>query len=68
MDRGVRNITKFAGWSLRDAVRTATLNPARAVGLAQHGQLVPGAEANLVVMNSNGEVRRTFVRGRAAAN
>ena len=31
MDRAVRNIRKFAGWSLRDAVRAATLNAAQAV-------------------------------------
>ena len=34
MDRAVRNVTKFSRWSLRDAVRAATFNPARAVGLA----------------------------------
>ena len=64
MDRAVRNVTQFAGWSLQDAVRTATLNPARAAGLRQHGQLAPGAEANLVALSPDGEVRRTMVRGR----
>jgi N-acetylglucosamine-6-phosphate deacetylase len=64
MDRAVRNITQFAGWSLQHAVRAATLNPARAAGLRQHGQIVPGAEANLVVLSPDGEVRQTFVRGR----
>jgi N-acetylglucosamine-6-phosphate deacetylase len=64
MDRAVRNVTQFAGWSLRDAVRAATLNPARAAGLAQHGQLVPGAEANLIAMSPDGKVRKTMVRGR----
>jgi N-acetylglucosamine-6-phosphate deacetylase len=63
MDGAVRNVTRFAGWSLQDAVRAATLNPARAAGLA-HGVLAPGAEANIVVMNPDGEVRRTIVRGR----
>jgi N-acetylglucosamine-6-phosphate deacetylase len=66
MDRAVRNVTQFGGWSLQDAVRAATLNPARAAGVAQHGQIVPGAEANLVVLSPSGEVRQTFVRGRAA--
>jgi N-acetylglucosamine-6-phosphate deacetylase len=66
MDRAVRNITQFAGWNLQDAVRAATLNPARAAGLARHGELIPGAEANIVVLNPTGEVRQTFVRGRAA--
>jgi N-acetylglucosamine-6-phosphate deacetylase len=66
MDRAVRNVTEFAGWSLKDAVRAATLNPARAVGLAQgYGVFAPGAEANAVVLSPGGEVRKTFVRGRA---
>jgi N-acetylglucosamine-6-phosphate deacetylase len=64
MDRAVRNVTQFAGWNLQDAVRTATLNPARAASLTRHGQLAPGAEANLVVLNSKGEVKKTMVRGR----
>jgi N-acetylglucosamine-6-phosphate deacetylase len=67
MDGAVRNVTKFAGWSLQNAIRAATLNPARAVGLAQrHGVLAPGAEANLVVLSPSGEVHQTFVRGRAS--
>jgi N-acetylglucosamine-6-phosphate deacetylase len=64
MDRAVRNVTQFAGWSLRDAVRAATLNPSQAAGLGHHGQLTPGAEANLVVLSPEGKVLRTFVRGR----
>jgi len=64
MDRAVRNLTQFAGWSLQNAVRAATLNPANATGLTQHGQLVPGAEANIVVLSPEGAVRRTIVRGR----
>jgi N-acetylglucosamine-6-phosphate deacetylase len=64
MDRAVCNVAQFVGWSLQNAVRAATLNPARAAGLARHGQLVPGAEANLVVVSPKGEVRKTIVRGR----
>jgi N-acetylglucosamine-6-phosphate deacetylase len=71
MDRAVRNITQFAGWSLQNAVRAATLNAVRAAtlnavraaSLAGHGQLIPGAKANLVVLSPDGEVKRTFVRG-----
>ena len=64
MDRAVRNVTRFAGWTLQDAVRAATLNATRAVGLAQHGNLTPGAEANIVVLNGDGEVKKTMVCGR----
>ncbi|MGA9389795.1 MAG: N-acetylglucosamine-6-phosphate deacetylase [Candidatus Sulfotelmatobacter sp.] len=63
MDRAVRNVTRFASWSLQDAVRSASINPARVAGLAQHGQLTPGAQANFVVLSPDGEVRRTIVRG-----
>ena len=65
MDRAVRNVTKFSDWSLRDAVRAATMNPARAVGLAvHHGVLAPGASADFLVLSSTGEVMKTIVRGR----
>jgi N-acetylglucosamine-6-phosphate deacetylase len=64
MDGAVRNVTKFSRWCLRDAVRAATLNPSRATGLAQHGHIAPGAEANIVVLSPNGDVRKTMIRGR----
>jgi N-acetylglucosamine-6-phosphate deacetylase len=65
MDRAVRNVTQFAGWSLRDAVRAASLNPARAVGMAaSRGILAAGADADFIVLTAAGDVLRTFVRGR----
>ena len=66
MDRAVRNVKQFAGWSLQNSIRAATQNPAAVAGLAHHGQLTPGAEANLVVLSPDGEVRRTIVRGAAS--
>ena len=67
MDRAVRNVTKFSDWSLRDAVRAATFNPARAVGLTRtHGVLIAGASADFTVLNSSGEVLKTIVAGRGA--
>ncbi|HEY2445655.1 MAG TPA: N-acetylglucosamine-6-phosphate deacetylase [Rhizomicrobium sp.] len=67
MDRAVRNVTQFAGWSLRDAVRAASLNPARAVGLAsRRGVLAAGADADFIVLNSAGEVLKTVIRGQAS--
>ena len=67
MDQAVRNVMAFAGWSLADAVRLATLNPAKVAGIEQQaGQLVPGAWADMVVLTASGEVRQTMVRGRMA--
>src|ERR1700686_903181 len=64
MDRAVRNVTQFSNWSLRDAVRAATLNPAQAVGLSSHhGVLAPGAAADFTVLSRTGEVLKTIVRG-----
>ena len=65
MDRAVRNVTQFALWSLKDAVRAATLNPARAVGLAaKQGVLAPGANADFTVLSRAGDVMKTIVGGR----
>ncbi|PYX36364.1 MAG: N-acetylglucosamine-6-phosphate deacetylase, partial [Acidobacteria bacterium] len=64
MDQAVRNVVKFTGWNLQQAVRLATLNPAQATALPENaGMLVAGAPANIVVMSSTGEVRKTLVDG-----
>jgi len=63
MDRAVRNVTQFAGWSLQNAVRAATLNPARSAGLAGLGVLAKGARADFVVLSSQGDVIKTIVGG-----
>jgi N-acetylglucosamine-6-phosphate deacetylase len=65
MDRAVRNVTEFSNWTLRDAVQAATLNPARAVGLAaHHGTLAKGAAADFAVLSPAGAVMKTIVSGR----
>ena len=63
MDKAVRNLARFAGWSLPQAVAAASRNPARVAGLKQKGCLVAGADADFVVLNSAGDVLRTFVGG-----
>jgi len=64
MDRAVRNVTKFSDWTLRDAVRAATLNPARAVGLEHYGVLAAGSAADFTVLSPAGDVIKTIVHGR----
>jgi N-acetylglucosamine-6-phosphate deacetylase len=64
MDQAVRNVMKFAGLELSQAVRTATLNPATVMGIvAQRGKLAPGARADIVVLNANNQVIRTMIGG-----
>jgi len=66
LDRAVRNIAQFGGWSLKNAVRAATLNPARSAGLgSERGALADGMRADFVVLNAQGEVVKTVVAGRA---
>jgi N-acetylglucosamine-6-phosphate deacetylase len=65
MDRAVRNVTQFSNWTLAQAVRAATLNPAQAVGLsAKFGRLAVGTEASFLVLSSAGDVLKTIVGGR----
>jgi N-acetylglucosamine-6-phosphate deacetylase len=62
MDRAVRNVMKFAGLSLQQAVRAASMNPAKAVGIKK-GTIEPGADADFTVLTQDGEVRATVIKG-----
>jgi len=65
MLRCVKNMISLAGVPLVEAVRMATLTPARALGLAHRcGQLAPGLDADLVWLSAELELRATYVRGR----
>jgi len=63
MDRAVRNLARFAEWDLPRAVAAASQNPARVARIANKGVLAVGADADFVVLSSEGEVLRTFVGG-----
>ena len=64
MDRAVRNVMKFAGISFQDAIRLATLNPARVLGVEKRkGSLRVGSDADMAVFSPAGEVRQTIVGG-----
>jgi len=51
---------------LAGAARLATLNPARALGLSDRGEIAPGLAADLVLADAQGigHVRATFRAGR----
>ncbi|CAM3581722.1 N-acetylglucosamine-6-phosphate deacetylase [Hydrogenibacillus schlegelii] len=56
-----------AGIPLVEAVRAATLNPARALGLdGERGALLPGRLADVVLLDASFAVRMVWVRGRLA--
>jgi len=68
MDRAMRNVVQFAGWDLQQAVRLASLNPARAAGLDGRGKLAAGCKADIVVLTPAGEVKATILAGAAAGS
>lgn len=64
LNHGVRNVLSWTGLSVPEAIRTATLTPAKSVGLETLvGSLEPGKRANIAIFDSNFETRATFVRG-----
>jgi N-acetylglucosamine-6-phosphate deacetylase len=67
MDRGVDNLMRMAGLPLRDAVRMATTNAARAGAVPGRMQgLVEGDRADLVRfrLNPGVEILETWISGR----
>jgi N-acetylglucosamine-6-phosphate deacetylase len=68
LDRALRNAMEFSTWDLRQALRTATLNPATAAHAAKKGRIEPGSDADLAVLTSDGQVRATITRGVVASS
>jgi N-acetylglucosamine-6-phosphate deacetylase len=65
LDRGVQNLMKFTGASLRTAISAASYNPAQLMGIgAEWGSLGTGRMANITVVSPKGEVIQTFLAGR----
>lgn len=63
LDAAVRNVMTFAGWELPESVRLASLNPSRSAHLGGKGELTPGADADIIVLTSTGEVIETIIGG-----
>lgn len=67
MDQAVANLVRLAGIPLAVAIRMASENPARAIGvLDRKGTLTPGKDADVVVLGEDLSVILTIVRGRIA--
>lgn len=65
MDAGLRNLVKFTGDPLSQALTTATSNPALAMGMkGKKGVLAPGADADIVLMDEEFNIHLTMVGGR----
>ena len=65
LDGCVSNMVQLAGVSLPEAVRMASFNPAKVIGLENRiGILEVGKDANLTVLDDALKVRMTMVKGR----
>jgi len=67
LDICVKNFSRFTGCSLGEAIKCATYNPAKCLGIENRkGTLRPGADADFVVLDRRGNVLSTWVKGKEA--
>lgn len=62
----VGNIMRFTGCSLKDAIRMASANPARLMGLDHVGEISPGMRADLILFTMEDDamvIQKTMVAG-----
>jgi N-acetylglucosamine-6-phosphate deacetylase len=63
LDQAVRNMVNLAGVALADALWMATATPADTLQLKHKGRLHPGSDADVVILDSNLQVKRTLIEG-----
>ena len=65
LDKAIRNVIKFTSMSLNEVLPMATSVPAEAMGWSgQRGVLKPGADADVIILNDDLIVEKTFVLGK----
>ena len=65
LDQCVDNLHKLVGVSLAEAIKMASLNPAKVIGEAGRiGSIEPGKDANLIVIDEDVNVFLTMIRGK----
>jgi N-acetylglucosamine-6-phosphate deacetylase len=62
-DAAMRHAVQRCGTSLADAVHAAATTPADLLGLRDRGRIEPGTRADLVALNPDLSVERTWVAG-----
>jgi len=64
LDNAVRNMMTHTGYGLCHAIRMATYNPAKMLGLEQEiGSLAPGLRANLIIMDDAVNIKTVILEG-----
>ena len=65
MASAVRNTVQMLQVPLDEALRMASTYPADFLGMPERGRIAPGAHADLVLLDSEREVRMTWIAGKA---
>jgi N-acetylglucosamine-6-phosphate deacetylase len=64
LENACRNLMVHTGYGLCHAVRMASLNPARLLGMDDEiGSLEPGKKANLILTDDRFRIRTVFLEG-----
>ncbi|MCL1958280.1 MAG: N-acetylglucosamine-6-phosphate deacetylase [Spirochaetes bacterium] len=63
MIRGIKNLVA-SGFSLEDAVKTASLNPANIMRYNKQGAIIPGRFADITVFDKNYEINYVMIGGK----
>jgi N-acetylglucosamine-6-phosphate deacetylase len=67
MGDAFKNIIKYTGCSIEDAIKMSATNPAKQIGVFDRkGSLKEGKDADLVILDENLEVYMTFCKGQLA--
>ena len=63
IDRVVHNSVRFLGIPVEDRVRMTSETPAEILSLSEKARIAPGADADLVILSTQGMVKETIVAG-----
>jgi N-acetylglucosamine-6-phosphate deacetylase len=63
MDQSLRNMIGWLQLKLEDVIPSVTSTPASLLGIPNKGHLVPGADADLVLLTDTGRVLKTWIGG-----
>ncbi|MCL1883138.1 MAG: N-acetylglucosamine-6-phosphate deacetylase [Defluviitaleaceae bacterium] len=65
MHKALKNLSLFTGKSLFEVSPLLSKNPAEFIGLGNRkGQIIEGMDADLIILNSNGEITNVIIEGR----
>ncbi len=69
LENGVRNMMTHTGYGLCHAIRMATLNPAKLLGIDHRvGSLRPGKTANFIIIDDMVHIQKVFLEGNLAVD